>query len=117
MTRQIHFNGFPTAALELLRCPVDAGALYAVTSDAFIMSGEVCCRTCTNKVPIIKGILDFMCFDGLDSESRHELSVREQEWKLLGRLEVTEDDLAEMLPHIEALGPRRELHRVPKTPS
>jgi SAM-dependent methyltransferase len=100
--QRINFKGFPVAALELLRCPLDGGELCTTTLDPFIESGEVHCRTCTMRAAVTNGILDLMIPDGLDPESRHELAVREQEWAV-GTISQTEEDLAEIAPHIEAV--------------
>ncbi len=102
------FRGFPAAALRLLRCPVDGGALQATTSDAVIVAGAARCDRCGLTAPIADGILDLMDPSSLDEESTHELALREQEWAdndpslLLAR----DFDRAEMDPHIAALGLR-----------
>jgi SAM-dependent methyltransferase len=94
--------GFPASALSLIRCPADGGELHASVASEFIKAAKIFCLRCVYTARIDGGILDLLDPESLDVESSREVNLREVEWA--GAVKpITDLDLAEMQPHIEAL--------------
>lgn len=86
---------------------MDNGELAVSSPARFIMRGTVVCRSCGYAAPINGGILDLLDLNRVDATTKHEQELRETEWAS-PQADLTELDLAEIEPHMEALRIRPE---------
>src|SRR5438105_8521538 len=71
------YHCFPTAFLDFLRCPKDAGRLICSTGEDAIAQGMVRCESCGRPFPVRDGLLDLL--PELDHISAHEAFTRDEE--------------------------------------
>lgn len=102
MAERNAFRGFPRIALALLRCPIDGGALEIASRSEFVISGIVLCTRCAHSAQIEEGILDLLDLGSMHETSRQEREQREVQ-SARAPMTVTDLDLAEIEPHLEAL--------------
>jgi 2-polyprenyl-3-methyl-5-hydroxy-6-metoxy-1,4-benzoquinol methylase len=106
------YAGFPTDALDLLRCERDRGRLEIAGSDPApdrLWNAAIHCTLCGSRYDVKDGILRLLDTTLLDAESDHERTTRDAELDAAFNPDVEQSDfqLAEIEPTLAASEPLR----------
>lgn len=102
------YAGYPIELVPLLRCPVDAAELEAITRTptSHLKNAVLRCRKCSNRYPVEDGIVRFLSASALDAKSEHERTLRDRQSVLYDLAsEESEQQQMEIVPTLEALRP------------